>query len=130
MKTEVVSTKDIKNLGPVFGQLSFQDHEQIVFCNDKDTGLKAIIGIHDTTLGPALGGTRMWQYNNEQDALNDVLRLSRGMSFKSAITGLMRFTKSASIKMSSSQKMPYVLLSLLRKFWIISRCPCMQEWHL
>ena len=88
MKTEVVSTKDIKNLGPVFGQLSFQDHEQIVFCNDKDTGLKAIIGIHDTTLGPALGGTRMWQYNNEQDALNDVLRLSRGMSFKSAITGL------------------------------------------
>ncbi|MCL4122198.1 UNVERIFIED_CONTAM: hypothetical protein GTU68_002453 [Idotea baltica] len=75
-------------MDPVFGQLSFDDHEQIVFCNDKDTGLKAIIGIHNTVLGPALGGTRMWQYNNEWEALNDVLRLSRGMTYKSAITGL------------------------------------------
>ncbi|MDG1039738.1 MAG: Glu/Leu/Phe/Val dehydrogenase, partial [Polaribacter sp.] len=73
---------------PVFGQASFDGHEQIVFCNDEDTGLKAIIGIHNTVLGPALGGTRMWTYNNEWDALNDVLRLSRGMTFKSAITGL------------------------------------------
>ncbi len=73
---------------PVFGQLSFDNHEQIVFCNDKDTGLKAIIGIHNTVLGPALGGTRMWNYSNEWEALNDVLRLSRGMTFKSAITGL------------------------------------------
>ena len=111
MKTEVVSTKDIKNMGPVFGQLSFQDHEQIVFCNDKDTGLKAIIGIHDTTLGPALGGTRMWQYNNEQDALNDVLRLSRGMSFKSAITGLnLGGGKAVIIGDAKTQKTPELML--------------------
>ena len=87
MTSEIIDTKDLKN-DPVFGQLSFDNHEQIVFCNDEDTGLKAIIGIHNTTLGPALGGTRMWQYTNEWEALNDVLRLSRGMTYKSAITGL------------------------------------------
>lgn len=88
MVTDIVNTNDLKKISPVFGQLSFDNHEQIVFCNDKDTGLKAIIGIHNTVLGPALGGTRMWQYNSEWEALNDVLRLSRGMTFKSAITGL------------------------------------------
>jgi len=88
MISDVVSFEELKKVDPVFGQFSFDDHEQIVFCNDKDTGLKAIIGIHNTILGPALGGTRMWQYNNEWEALNDVLRLSRGMTFKSAITGL------------------------------------------
>ncbi|SEB83578.1 leucine dehydrogenase [Tenacibaculum sp. MAR_2009_124] len=87
MTSEIIDTKDLKN-DPVFGQLSFDNHEQIVFCNDEDTGLKAIIGIHNTTLGPALGGTRMWQYKNEWEALNDVLRLSRGMTYKSAISGL------------------------------------------
>lgn len=64
------------------------EHEQLVFCNDKETGLKAIIAIHDTTLGPALGGTRMWNYKSDKDAIIDVLRLSRGMTFKAAITGL------------------------------------------
>jgi len=88
MISDVIDPKDLKKVDPVFGQLSFDNHEQIVFCNDKDTGLKAIIGIHNTVLGPALGGTRMWNYNTEWDALNDVLRLSRGMTFKSAITGL------------------------------------------
>jgi len=88
MVSEVINTNELHKIDPVFGQLSFDNHEQIVFCNDKDTGLKAIIGIHNTVLGPALGGTRMWQYANEWEALNDVLRLSRGMSFKSAITGL------------------------------------------
>lgn len=88
MTSEVINANELHKMDPVFGQLSFDNHEQIVFCNDKDTGLKAIIGIHNTVLGPALGGTRMWQYNNEWEALNDVLRLSRGMSFKSAITGL------------------------------------------
>ncbi|MCA6078658.1 leucine dehydrogenase [Fulvivirga sp. 1062] len=63
-------------------------HEQVVFCNDEATGLKAIIGIHNTILGPALGGTRMWNYATEQEALTDVLRLSRGMTYKAAITGL------------------------------------------
>lgn len=64
------------------------DHEQVVFCHDKSVGLKAIIAIHNTALGPALGGTRMWNYQNEDEALVDVLRLSRGMSYKAAAAGL------------------------------------------
>lgn len=88
MTTEITTPKELQKMDPVFGQLSFDNHEQIVFCNDKDTGLKAIIGIHNSVLGPALGGTRMWNYANEWEALNDVLRLSRGMTYKSAITGL------------------------------------------
>ena len=63
-------------------------HEQLVFCNDAETGLRAIIAIHNTVLGPALGGTRMWMYENEADALRDVLRLSRGMTYKNAISNL------------------------------------------
>jgi leucine dehydrogenase len=88
MTSEIIMPLELKKMDPVFGQLSFDNHEQIVFCNDKDTGLKAIIGIHNTVMGPALGGTRMWNYANEWEALNDVLRLSRGMTYKSAITGL------------------------------------------
>jgi leucine dehydrogenase len=72
----------------LFDEVSKMGHEQVVFCNDPDTGLKAIIGIHNTVLGPALGGTRMWPYNDENEALIDVLRLSRGMTFKAAISGL------------------------------------------
>jgi leucine dehydrogenase len=68
--------------------MSKMGHEQILFCNDEATGLKAIIAVHNTVLGPALGGTRMWMYNNEMEALNDVLRLSRGMTYKNAISGL------------------------------------------
>ncbi|MGE0528395.1 MAG: Glu/Leu/Phe/Val dehydrogenase dimerization domain-containing protein [Bdellovibrionales bacterium] len=64
------------------------DHEEIVYCYDKDCGLKAIIAVHNTTLGPALGGTRMWPYRNEEDALVDVLRLSRGMTYKASAAGL------------------------------------------
>ncbi len=88
MTSEICTPQELQKMDPVFGQLSFDNHEQIVFCNDKDTGLKAIIGIHNTVLGPALGGTRMWKYANEWEALNDVLRLSRGMTYKSAISGL------------------------------------------
>lgn len=73
---------------PVIGQMAQMGHEQILFCNDEATGLKAIIAVHNTVLGPALGGTRMWMYNNELEALNDVLRLSRGMTYKNAISGL------------------------------------------
>lgn len=64
------------------------EHEQVVFCHDKDCGLKAIIAIHNTTLGPALGGTRMWPYKSEEDALVDVLRLSKGMTYKASAAGL------------------------------------------
>lgn len=63
-------------------------HEQVVFCHDPDVGLKAIIAIHNTALGPALGGTRMWNYKNEDEALIDVLRLSKGMTYKAAAAGL------------------------------------------
>ncbi len=76
------------NSSLVVGNMIEMGHEQIVFCYDKETGLKAIIAIHDTTLGPALGGTRMWHYENENEALQDVLRLSRGMSLKASISGL------------------------------------------
>lgn len=64
------------------------DYEQLVFCQDENSGLKAIIAIHDTTLGPALGGTRMWSYQTEEDAIEDALRLSRGMTYKNAASGL------------------------------------------
>src|SRR5471032_1469729 len=72
----------------IFNKLESFGHKKVVFCSDPDTGLKAIIAIHDTTLGPALGGTRMWAYKTEQDALEDVLRLSKSMTYKAAISGL------------------------------------------
>lgn len=111
MVTDVVNVNDLKKISPVFGQLSFDNHEQVVFCNDKDTGLKAIIGIHNTVLGPALGGTRMWQYDTEWEALNDALRLSRGMTFKSAITGLnLGGGKAVIIGDAKTQKTPELML--------------------
>lgn len=64
------------------------EHEQLVFCHDEAIGLKAIIAIHNTVLGPSMGGTRMWNYQSEEEAIRDVLRLSRGMTFKNAIAGL------------------------------------------
>ena len=84
---DVKEMEQVEN-GFLFSQVSQLGHEQVVFCHDEPTGLKAIIGIHNTVLGPALGGTRMWNYQNEQEALTDVLRLSRGMTFKAAISGL------------------------------------------
>ena len=113
MTTEITSVRELQKMDPVFGQLSFDTHEQIVFCNDKDTGLKAIIGIHNTVLGPALGGTRMWNYDNEWEALNDVLRLSRGMTYKSAISGLdLGGGKAVIIGDAKTQKTP----ELMKKF--------------
>ncbi len=72
----------------LFTHKEFDNHQQVVFCSDEDTGLRAIIAIHNTRLGPSLGGCRMFPYASEEDALTDVLRLSRGMTYKSAITGL------------------------------------------
>ncbi len=63
-------------------------HEQVIYCSNKEAGLRAIIAIHDTTLGPAIGGTRMWNYPTVDEALKDVLRLSRGMTYKAAVSGL------------------------------------------
>ena len=88
---------------PVFDSRSFKNHEQVVFCADEATGLKAIIAVHSTALGPAAGGCRFWDYTSahinvapydiamergEEDAIYDVLRLSRGMSYKNALAGL------------------------------------------
>ncbi|MDN5893923.1 MAG: valine dehydrogenase, partial [Nocardioides sp.] len=64
------------------------DHEQVVFCHDEASGLRAIIAVHSTALGPALGGTRFYPYASTADALSDVLNLSRGMSYKAALAGL------------------------------------------
>ncbi|MDB2387181.1 amino acid dehydrogenase [Shewanella sp.] len=72
----------------VFNHLSFDDHEQVVFCQDKKSGLRAIIAIHNTNLGPAVGGCRMWNYGSDDEAITDVLRLSRGMTYKNALAGL------------------------------------------
>jgi leucine dehydrogenase len=72
----------------IFESISKTNHEEVVFCQNQDAGLKAIIAIHNSVLGPALGGLRMWPYATEQDALNDVLRLSRGMTYKAAVSGL------------------------------------------
>ncbi len=72
----------------IFNEYNFDDHEQVVFASEPKSGLKAIIAVHNTNLGPAMGGCRMWNYANEAQAVNDVLRLSRGMTYKNAVAGL------------------------------------------
>lgn len=72
----------------LFNNLHDMGHEEVVFFQSKDTGLRAIVAIHNTVLGPALGGCRMWPYKNDAEAINDVLRLSRGMTYKAAVSGL------------------------------------------
>lgn len=72
----------------IFTYMEKYDYEELLFCQDKTSGLKAIIAIHDTTLGPALGGTRMWTYESEAAAIEDALRLARGMTYKNAAAGL------------------------------------------
>lgn len=84
---EIKATETLQE-GSIFGQITTMGHEQLVVCHDQATGLKAIIGIHNTILGPALGGTRMWPYASEKEAITDVLRLSRGMTFKNSLAGL------------------------------------------
>jgi leucine dehydrogenase len=72
----------------IFQRMAEHNHEQLVFCYDPATGYKGIIAIHNTTLGPALGGTRFWNYNSDEEAIVDVLRLARGMTYKAAVAGL------------------------------------------
>jgi leucine dehydrogenase len=72
----------------LFDQLSTMGHEQLVVCHDKSAGYRGIIAIHDTTLGPALGGTRFWNYDTDEEAITDALRLARGMTYKNAVAGL------------------------------------------
>lgn len=82
------SVPEVTDPNPVIGHMAEMDHEEILFCHDKATGLKAIIAVHNTVLGPALGGTRMWTYATETEAITDVMRLSRGMTYKAAAAGL------------------------------------------
>lgn len=72
----------------IFTLMSQHDHEQVVCCYEPSCGYKGIIAIHDTTLGPALGGTRFWNYDSDADAMIDALRLARGMTYKAAVAGL------------------------------------------
>jgi leucine dehydrogenase len=72
----------------LFDTISTMGHEQLVLCHDKSSGYRGIIAIHDTTLGPALGGTRFWHYASDEEAITDALRLARGMTYKNAVAGL------------------------------------------
>ncbi|MBK8646111.1 MAG: Glu/Leu/Phe/Val dehydrogenase [Gemmatimonadetes bacterium] len=72
----------------LFDTIAGMGHEQLVVCHDKSSGYRGIIAIHDTTLGPALGGTRFWQYRSDEEAITDALRLARGMTYKNAVAGL------------------------------------------
>ena len=72
----------------IFNAMAKRSHEQLVFWSEPSIGYRGLIAIHDTTLGPALGGTRFWNYSSDAEAVTDVLRLSRGMTYKAAITGL------------------------------------------
>jgi leucine dehydrogenase len=83
-----VVTTEVKAESNILTLMAQMEHENLLFFHDKETGLRGAIGIHDTTLGPSLGGCRIWHYQNETDAVWDVLRLSRGMTFKSAISGI------------------------------------------
>lgn len=85
---EEIKTEEKVRSVSIFEEAASLGHEQLVFCNDEETGLKAIIGVHNTVLGPALGGTRFWNYASEEEAVIDVLRLSRGMTYKAAVSGL------------------------------------------
>ena len=99
----------------VFSSRDFADHEQVVFCSDDKSGLKAIIAVHNSNLGAALGGCRMWPYANEDEAIRDVLRLSRGMTYKSAMANLkLGGGKSVVIGNPRTDKTPALLEALAR----------------
>lgn len=99
----------------VFGHPEFDEHEQVVFACDPDSGLRAIIAVHDTHLGPSLGGCRIWPYATEEQALWDVLRLSKGMSYKAALAGLdLGGGKSVVIADRDTQKTPQMMRALGR----------------
>lgn len=83
-----VTITNKENQKELFEEISSNEHELVLFCNDNETGLQAIIAVHNTVLGPSLGGIRMWPYKSTREALTDVLRLSRGMTYKSAVAGL------------------------------------------
>ncbi len=99
----------------VFSDTAFDGHEQVVFASDNASGLKTIIAVHNTNLGPSLGGCRMWPYASEQEAIHDALRLSRGMTYKSALANLpLGGGKSVIIGDPRSQKTPELFRAMGR----------------
>lgn len=99
----------------IFTHPDFDDHEQVVFARDAAAGLTAILAIHDTTLGPALGGCRIWPYATEAEAITDVLRLSRGMTLKAALAGLaLGGGKSVILADPQTQKTPAMMRAMGR----------------
>ncbi len=99
----------------VFEPMTEHEYERVVFCHDPGTRLRAIIAIHDTTLGPALGGVRMYPYASEEDALLDVLRLARGMTYKAAISGVeLGGGKSVVVGDARTEKTPELLRAVAR----------------
>lgn len=98
-----------------FSHPEFDAHEEIVFAHDAASGLNAIIAVHDTTLGPALGGCRIWHYDDEDEALTDVLRLARGMSYKAALADLaLGGGKSVIVLGDGQEKTPQMMQALGR----------------
>jgi leucine dehydrogenase len=93
----------------IFERIRGDNYEQVVYCHDARVGLKAIIAIHNSALGPATGGCRMWNYRNEEEAVTDVLRLSKGMTYKSSISNLPLGGGKAIIIGDASQKTPALL---------------------
>ncbi len=99
-----------------FDNIAKRDHEGVFFCNDNDTGLRAIIAIHDTTLGPALGGCRIKHYQDDAAGLTDVLRLSRAMSYKASISGLnLGGGKSVILLKEGQEKSPELLAEFAKR---------------
>lgn len=99
----------------IFDQKDFDAHEKVVFCHDRSSGLRAIIAIHNLNRGPALGGCRFWNYENESDAIQDALRLSRGMTYKSALANLkLGGGKAVIIGDPATEKTPEKLLAFAR----------------
>ncbi|MFT4994680.1 MAG: leucine dehydrogenase [Paraglaciecola sp.] len=97
----------------IFEHKEFDQHEHVAFCHDQASGLKAIIAVHNTNLGPSLGGCRMWPYVSDEDALNDVLRLSKGMTYKAAMADLPQGGgKAVIIGDPRSQKTPQMMAAM------------------
>jgi len=96
-------------MAAIFEKIKEDNYEQIIYCNDSKVGLKAIIAIHSSALGPATGGCRMWNYRSEEEALTDVLRLSKGMTYKASISNLPLGGGKSIIIGELSQKTPELL---------------------
>ena len=113
---------------PLFTHPDFDDHEQVVFAHDAAAGLTAILAIHSTALGPALGGCRIWRYASEDEAVADVLRLSRGMTYKAALAGLpLGGGKSVVLADARAEKTPAMMRAMGRAVERLGGCYIVAE---